>query len=157
MYRDVSARSYVARSGRPVALDAAGRIKDVRHIRNTVVKTGYAWVSGALSGSNATASMKYIGIGTGSTAAATTDTALGAEVESRATGTQTNITVTNTNDTYQCVGTVSITDTRAITEAGILSASSDGQMLNRTVFSAINLSSGDSLQVTFKVTVGAAA
>jgi len=157
MYRDVSEVLTLRGQVDLVALDAAGRIKDVRHIRNTVVKTGYAWVAGALSGSNATADMKYIGIGTGSTAAATTDTALGVEVESRATGTQTNVTVTNTNDTYQCVGTVSITDTRAITEAGIFSASSGGQMLNRTVFAAINLSSGDSLQVTFKVTVGAAA
>jgi hypothetical protein len=44
--------------------------------------------------------------------------------------------------------------TLAITEHGIFSASSAGVMLDRSVFSAINLTRGsDSLQTTYDLTV----
>lgn len=127
-----------------------GRVVARRDGPNMVVTTGMQWITGALTGDTAApTTMKYIGIGTGSTAAATTDTTLGTPVESRATGTQSRITTTVSNDTYKVVGTVSITDTRAVTEAGLFSASTDGTMAARQVFSAVNAVSGDSLQITW--------
>jgi hypothetical protein len=129
-----------------------GRVIDRREGPNLVVTTGLQWLSGALSGDVAAPeTMKYIGVGTGTGAAAAGDTTLGTPVESRATGTQSRVTTTVTNDTYQVVGTISITDTRAITEAGLFSASTDGTLGARQVFSAVNAVSGDSVQVTWKL------
>lgn len=96
----------------------------------------------------------YVGIGTGATGAARTavaaDTALSTAVESRVAGTSSNVTVTNTNDTYQVVGTVTATASRAVDEAGTFDASSAGNMDISATFAVINLASGDSLQLTFK-------
>lgn len=98
----------------------------------------------------------YVGIGTGATGAARTavaaDTALSTAVESRVAGTSSNVTVTNTNDTYQVVGTVTATASRAVDEAGTFDASSAGNMDISATFAVINLASGDSLQLTFKKT-----
>lgn len=104
-----------------------------------------------------TTSPKHIGIGTGATAATRTavaaDTALSTEVETRATGTESTVTTTQTGDTYQSVGTVSITGTRAIDESGLFDASSSGNMITSATLSIINLLSGDSLQLTWKVAI----
>lgn len=129
-----------------------GRRIDVRRFDNLIVTTGLQWFAGALSGDEASPeNMKYIGIGTSTTAAATGQTALVAEVGSRATGTQTRVTTTLTSDTYQAVGTVSITDTWAVTECGLFSASSNGTMAARQTFAALNLLSGDTLQLTWRI------
>jgi hypothetical protein len=98
--------------------------------------------------------MKFIGIGTGATGAARTavaaDTALTTEVESRATGTESTVTTTNTGDTYQVVGTITATGTRAIDEAGTFDASTVGNIGVSATMNVINLVSGDSLQLTVK-------
>lgn len=119
---------------------------------------GMAYVAGAVSGATTTPSnMKYGGFGTGTTAAAATQTALVTEISSdyatastRPTGTQSRSTTSVTNDTYKCVATCSPTASVAITEFGLFdqAATGGGTMLDREVFSAINLTSSDSLQMT---------
>lgn len=98
----------------------------------------------------------FIGMGVGATGAARTavaaDTTLSTAVESRVAGTPSNVTVTTTNDTYQTVGTITATATRAVDEAGTFDAVSAGQMDISATFSVVNLASGDSLQLTFKKT-----
>ena len=129
-----------------------GRRIDTRWFDNLVVTVGKQWMSGALSGDTVTPSdMKYIEIGTGAVAADAGDTTLGAAVGTRATGTQSRVTTTVTSDTYQAVGSVSITDTWAVTECGLFSASSAGSLAARQVFAAINAVSGDTIQVTWKL------
>lgn len=102
-------------------------------------------------------SPKYIGIGVGATGAARTavaaDTALTTEVETRATGTESTQTTSQTGDTYQTLGTVSITATRAVDESGIFDAVSTGNMITSATLSIINLLNGDSLQLTWKVQI----
>src|SRR5215216_307152 len=73
---------------------------------------------------------KYIGWGTGAGTAAAADTTLFTEVidTARATGTGTRVTTTVTNDTYQSVGTITATTTRAITNAGLFDAVSSGNL-----------------------------
>lgn len=93
----------------------------------------------------------YVAIGTGAGTAVITDTTLFTEVETRAAGTTTQQTTTVTNDTYQSIGTVAITATRAITNAGLFDASTSGNLFMKGDFATINLSNGDSLQVTAKV------
>lgn len=97
---------------------------------------------------------KFIAMGTGATGAARTavaaDTALSTEVESRATGTESTVTTTNTGDTYQVVGTITASATRAVDEAATFDASSAGNIGISATFAVINLASGDSLQLTMK-------
>lgn len=92
---------------------------------------------------------KYVGVGTGAGSTAAADTTLFTEVETRATGTGSKVTTTTTNDTHRVVGTVSITATRAITNAGVFDASTLGNLYVKAEFSTINLVNGDSLQLTF--------
>jgi hypothetical protein len=98
--------------------------------------------------------LKYVAIGTGATGAARTavvaDTALSTEVETRATGTESTVTTSVTGDTYQVVGTITATGTRAVDEAGTFDASSTGNMGVSATFPVVNLASGDSLQLTVK-------
>lgn len=97
---------------------------------------------------------KNIGWGVGTTAAAVGDTALVTESApttsgGRTVGTESRTTITNTNDNYQVTGTVTAGSTLAITEAGLFDAVSTGNMLIRSVFSAVNVVSGDSIAFTF--------
>ena len=99
--------------------------------------------------------LKYVAAGTGATGAGRTavaaDTALTTELgEGRTAGTESIVTTTNTSDTYQVVGTIAITGTRAIDEAGTFDASSAGNMGVSATMNVINLVNGDSIQFTFK-------
>lgn len=97
---------------------------------------------------------KYHANGTGTTAEANTQTTLVTEVETRGVGSQLEGA---TADIYKSVGTVSITGSRAITEHGLLNASSDGTLMDRSLFSAINVESGDSIEYTYQATFNAEA
>ena len=116
----------------------------------TFVNAGKDIVTNRILGSGT--EPKYVAMGTGSTAEAATQTALVTEVETRTAGTSSRVTTTTTNDTYQVVGTVTATATRAIQEAGLFDASGAGNMLVRALFTTINLANGDSIQFTFKLT-----
>lgn len=92
--------------------------------------------------------------GTGTTAEALTQTALVTEsAEARTAGTASQVTTSTTNDSYQVVGTITATGTRAITESGLFNSTTVGGsiMVTRATFTAINLVSGDSIQFTWKV------
>ena len=120
----------------------------------TITATGMAEVA-KLIGTDTTGgatAFDYIAIGTGTVAAVVGDTTLDAE-EYRQAGTGTTVTTTQTNDTFQLQSTFSITGSHAITEAGVLNAGSNGVLLCRTTFAALNVVSGDSLTFTFKIQV----
>lgn len=90
--------------------------------------------------------------GVGTTAENASDTAIEiTDGESRATGTQTEASA----NAYQSVGTISYTSTKAVTEHGLFNDSSAGTLMDRTVFSAINVVSGDSIQFTYTLTLTA--
>lgn len=93
----------------------------------------------------------WLGWGTGSGAAktATNTTAPG---EARASATPTQGTTTVTNDKLVLSATITATATRAITEVGAFDAVSAGNMDMYADFTAINLSSGDSIAFTFNTT-----
>ena len=120
----------------------------VKEVDNIVVTAGKGYVASRMKDASATA-MSHMGIGTGSTAAAASDTALGSQSVRQA---LTSTTVSNNEVTY--VATFSAgSGTGAITEAGIFNASSSGTMLCRTVFSTVNKASGDSMTITWTVTI----
>lgn len=97
---------------------------------------------------------KHVAMGVGATTAARTaaigDTALSTEVETRTSGTESIQTTTTTGDTYQVVGTVTASASRAVDEAGLFDASSSGNLFLSATFNVVNLSNGDSIQFTFK-------
>lgn len=130
-------------------------------IANLVPTAGKAAVASRINGAGSEAVFASIGMGTGATAPAAGDTALQTEVTASGTGasgvhviaaaTATRVTTTVTNDTAQLVGTVNITGTIAVTESGVFNATTNGTILCRQTFSAINVINGDSLQFTWKV------
>jgi hypothetical protein len=92
--------------------------------------------------------------GTGTNAEANTDTTLQtAWGGARVSGTQSQ----PTSDVYRTVAQITFTGTFAITEHGIFSASSGGTLLDRTVFSAINVVNNDKIEFTFNLTIAAEA
>ena len=103
--------------------------KVVQEVPNLVVTAGKGYVADRMA--NNSTVIGYMAIGTGSTAAAAGNTALGSE-SARTALTSTNVSgaVVTYVDTFAAG-----TGTGAITEAGLLTASSGGTMLARTVFS----------------------
>lgn len=104
--------------------------------------------------------MKFHGIGTGTNAEAVGDTALQTESttalnpdSTRATGT---LTETSSN-VFRTVGTLTADATIACTEHGLFTqaATGGGTLLDRSVFSVVNLANGDSLQSTYDFTITA--
>ena len=126
-------------------------------IANLVTDAGKAGVASRINGAGSEAAFTYIAVGTGTTAANAADTTLETELAasglSRAAATASRVTTDVTNDTAQLVLTFTVTGTAAVTESGVLNASSGGVLLCRQVFSAINVVNGDSLQVTWKIDV----
>lgn len=131
----------------------AGAIKGgLIHLATVFTNAGAAIVTNRII--QAGTAPKYIGWGIGTGGAAVGDTALGTEsapttAGGRTTGTESRTTITNTNDNYQVAGTVTAGSTLAITEAGLFDATSSGNLLIRSVFSAVNVVSGDSIAFTF--------
>lgn len=127
-------------------------------IANLITNTGKAAVASRINGSGAEAAFTYAAIGIGTTAAAATDAALESEITTnggqRAAITPSRVTTTVTNDTARHVVTFTFTSSFAVTEAGLLNAASVGVLLNRQVFTAVNVVSSDSLQITIDVSVG---
>lgn len=100
---------------------------------------------------------KYHDSGTGSTAEANTQTALVTPWGgSRTTGTQV-AGGTATAPTYTSVATTAYNNTFAIVEHAVFNASSTGTMMDRSLFSAINVVNGDSIQFTYVLTINAEA
>lgn len=101
--------------------------------------------------------MNYHGCGTGTNAEAAGDTALQTESttalnpdSTRATGTRSQPAANQ----YRSVGTLTFDASASVTEHGLLSqaATGGGSLWDRTVFTAIAVASGDSIQFTYTVT-----
>jgi hypothetical protein len=94
---------------------------------------------------------KYHLSGTGTTAENKTDTQVETPIgTSRESGTQTE----DDADDYQSVATIAYSDTYAVTEHGIFneqyaSAQTDGILMDRSVFSSVNVVNGDSIAYTY--------
>ena len=139
--------------------DKAGNLIETMETPNLITVDGrneVAELIGTDTTSTATA-FDYIGVGTGTTTETTADTALETEITenglTRAASTGTVVTTTTTGDTFQLAHTFSPTSSYAVTEAGVLNASSAGELLCHKTFSAINVTDGDSLAVTWKIKV----
>jgi len=128
-------------------------------VSNLITTLGVSGIAARINGSGSPAAYVYIALGLGTTGAADADTELESEITTsggaRASSSVSLVTTDTAGDTAQLQNTFNFTDggTFAITESGVLNAASGGTLLARQVFSAINVASGDSLQVTWKFDV----
>lgn len=132
-----------------VVKDASGQVKDTREVDNLVVTAGLNFIAARMGAGTADV-MSHMGIGTGTTAAAAGDTDVGTALGSRVS----LDSATVSTNTIQYVGTFTSL-TGAVTEAGVFNAATSGTMLCRTVFSAVNIASADTLTITWTVTISA--
>jgi hypothetical protein len=117
-------------------------------IKNLVVTTGLNYIVSRMKDTTLGA-MSHMAIGSGSTAAAAGNTTLGSEL-----GRVSLTSTTVSTNTVQYVATFGAgTGTGAVTEAGILNNSSGGTLLCRTVFGVVTKDVGDSMVITWTITV----
>lgn len=138
--------------GRLYATKVSGGIREDLGLICTKVVTdaGVAYLVGCLTGANTSNVFKYHASGTGTTAEAAAQTALVTEVASRTAGTS---IVGGSANIYRTVGTVAYGSTFAVTEHGIFSAAAVGTLLDRSMFAAINVINGDSIEFTYELTL----
>jgi len=131
-----------------ILLDEKGIQKDYRKIDNLVVAVGKEVIAARLVG-NTIAIPSHMAVGTDATAAATGQTALGGEL-----GRVVLDSTVRASNVLTYVATFPAgTGTGALAEAAILNASSTGNMLCRTTFSTVNKAAGDTIVITWNVTV----
>ena len=129
---------------------ANGEVKQQFEVPNLVVTTGKNHIAAKIAATtNSPAAMTHMAIGTGSTAPAAGDTTLGTETGR----VSLSGSVVSTNTITYTASFPAGTGSGAITEAGIFNASTAGTMLCRTTFPAVTKQAGDSIAVTWAVTV----
>lgn len=131
-----------------VLTGADGQVKDTREIKNLVVTNGLGFIASRMR--DATASvMSHMAVGSGTAAAALANAALGTELGRVA---LTSTTVTGNQITFIATFPAG-QGTGALTEAGIFNAGTAGTMLCRTLFSVVNKDAGDTLSITWTITI----
>jgi|TARA_R110000737_G_C14532845_1_gene477532 hypothetical protein len=127
--------------------DESGNLKQRQEIKNLVVTDGLNYISNKIVTSATT--MSRMAVGTGSTAASAGQTTLVTELDRN---TFSSVSASNGVCTFNAQWAAGDA-TGAITEAGIFNAASGGDMLCRTVFDTVNKAAGDSLAITWVVTI----
>ena len=130
-----------------------GHWADSLSFHNIITSAGKAGMASRCNGDGSEAVFNYLAVGTGTTAASVDDTALEAEIVdsglARASADISRTTTNVSNDTAKLSHTWSATASKAITEAGALNAASNGTLLGRQTFSAVNVDNGDSFQLDY--------
>lgn len=125
-----------------------GAIKQEQEIKNLVVNAGLGYIASRMKDTTQGA-MSHMAVGSGTAAAAGANTELGTELG--------RVALTSTTVTTNAVAYVATfgagVGTGAVTEAGIFNAASSGTMLCRTVFSVVNKEAGDTMSITWTVTI----
>jgi len=130
--------------------DAQGNLKDERNTHNLVVTSGKQYIAGRMQGTSVPTVMGWMAIGTSTATPAVAQAVLTTEagrvaLASFTSGGTAAVTATATFPAG--------TGTGAITEAGIFNAVSAGTMLCRTTFPVVNKAAGDSIAITWIITV----
>jgi len=134
-----------------------GMLKYKIENHNLVVDVGLDEMSQATFGAGGAGStfFDFIEIGTGTTAPTATDTVIETSACARiqdaspdsnsGTSGETSTSIISSFDGATCAG--------AITEAGIFNGIAGGQLLARSTFGAVTISSGDTLNVNYTITI----
>lgn len=133
-----------------VVTGADGVIKHEQELTNLVVTSGLSFIASRMKDTTATV-MSHMAVGAGTTAAALGQTALVTE--------SARVALTSTTVTANAIAYVASfpagtpATLTALTEAGIFNASSGGTMLCRTVFAPVNKDVGDTMAITWTITI----
>jgi hypothetical protein len=129
--------------------NAAGEILSKQTVKNLVVTSGKQFIAAKMiATTNSPVSMTHMAIGTGSTSPTAADTQLGQE------GARVSLTPSTSTNTVTFTATFPANSgTGAVTEAGVFNNSTGGTMLCRTVFPQVNKQAGDTIAITWVVTV----
>jgi hypothetical protein len=131
-----------------VLRDSQGNIKETIKAKNLVVSAGKTYLASRAVGTSSTI-MSHMAIGTSTSTPQAADTSLGTEA-----GRVTLASSSNSSNAITYTATFPAgTGTGAITEAAVLNAASAGTMLCRTTFPVVNKAAGDSIAVTWVVTI----
>jgi hypothetical protein len=130
-----------------VVRDESGLVKNSLHVPNLVVSQGKTFIASRIVGTSSPI-MSHMAIGTGTATPAAGDTTLGTEAGRVATTGTANANQVTFTSTFPAG-----TGTGAITEAGVFNQASLGQLLCRTTFPVVNKAAGDSIAITWVVTV----
>ena len=131
-----------------VVRSADGTVKQEHEVKNLVVNAGLAYIASRMKDTTL-AAMSHMAIGSGSTAAAGGNTGLGTELGRVA---LTSTTVTDNAVSYVATFGAGV-GTGAVTEAGLFNDGTAGTMLCRTVFGVVNKEVGDTMSITWVVTI----
>ena len=129
-----------------------GKIKDRFETKNLVVSAGRQHIADQLS-SISQASMSHMAIGAGTTTQTVNDTSLESEINRKTFTSKSQGAGADANKVIYVAEWVPGAGTGAITEAGIFNAASSGTMLCRTTFPVKNKGAGDSLTLTWTITI----
>lgn len=132
--------------------NAAGELVNEQTVKNLVVTAGLGYIAARMKDTGQPTQMTHMGLGASSQTPALGDTGLISQLGSRVALTTAGGTVSGATVTYVASFGAGAA-TGAVVEAGIFSASTAGTMLCRTTFPVINKGSGDSLVVTWVVTI----
>jgi hypothetical protein len=133
-----------------VQTNAAGQIVKEFQVPNLVVTAGKNHIAAKIAATtNSPAAMTHMAIGTGTSTPGASDTALGTQTGR----VSLSGSVVSTNTITYTATFPAGTGDGAITEAGVFNASSGGTMLCRTTFPVVNKASGDTIAITWVVTV----
>jgi hypothetical protein len=137
-----------------VHIDANGVRTDLGVLCRRVVTTaGVNWLATAFTNVVEPETLNFHDCGTGTTAEAIGQTALVTPFGgARVSGTQ---STPGSSNIYRSVATVAFTGPLAITEHGLFTASTGGTLFDRSLFAAINVVNGDSVQYTWELTLPA--
>ena len=128
-------------------INSKGILVESRQIKNLVVTTGKQYIASRMVGT--ATSMSNMAVGTGTTAAVVSDTTLGTEISRVALSAGSSTSNVTTYSASFPPGS----GTGALTEAAIFNAGTAGSMLCRTVFLVINKAAGDTINITWAITV----
>ena len=128
-----------------------GVLIDSRFIPNLVVQVGKNFIASRMLGT-ASAVMTHMEVGTGVTSPVSGDSALQSPVGGSRQAFSTSPSAVANVITYAATFAPGV-GTGALTEAGIFNAGSGGTMLCRTTFSVVNKAVGDTISVSWSVSV----
>lgn len=131
-----------------VLTDSAGRVKVDRIEENLVVSVGRAYIASRMVAASANA-MSHMAMGSGVVAPDLGDVSLGSELGRTPLGSATSAGAVATYASTFGPGVA----TGALTEAGIFNSGAGGTMLNRATFAVVNKAAGDTMTITWTVTI----
>lgn len=136
-----------------------GVVVGVRDFKNTITDIGRASVAAQIV-ALITTPFRAVALGLGTTPSAIADTALQIEINTssgptRQWGSASQVLTDVASDTSQVVATFSFNSPFAVTECGLFDSTPQaaGKMMARQVFAVLNVTGGDSLQITWKIDV----